>query len=96
MFAKSLIVAAASLMMVNAANIPVDVGKGGITFTPNTVTAAKGDVLVFTFDSGPHSVTQGTFATPCQPSSGGFNSGLYVILVAHSLRSRALMTPGIF
>ena len=52
MFAKSLIVAAASLMMVNAASIAVDVGKGGITFTPNTATAAKGDVLVFTFDSG--------------------------------------------
>ena len=76
MLVKSVIAAAASLMMVDAASIAVDVGKGGITFTPNTATAAKGDVLVFTFDSGPHSVTQGTFATPCQPLAGGFDSGL--------------------
>ncbi len=83
MFVKSVILAAASLMMVNAANIPVMVGQGGLMFTPSSVTAAQGDVLVFTWASGPHSVTQGTFATPCQPSSGGFNSGLYVILTAH-------------
>ena len=32
-----------------AAVFDVDIGKGGLTFTPNNVTAAVGDTVVFTF-----------------------------------------------
>jgi len=46
-----------------------------LAFTPNSVTAAKGDILEFHFGAG-HSVTESTFANPCQPVSGaGIFSG---------------------
>ncbi|KAF8322490.1 hypothetical protein DL93DRAFT_2129092 [Clavulina sp. PMI_390] len=44
-----------------------------LEYTPNTVTAAPGDVVNFNFQ-GPHTVTQVSFDTPCQPLAGGFDS----------------------
>ncbi|KAL2432853.1 hypothetical protein ABEF95_015549 [Exophiala dermatitidis] len=46
----------------------------GLKFTPDTVTAAKGDWIEFTFGSG-HSVAQSTFDKPCVPLSNG--AGVY-------------------
>ncbi|KIW70170.1 hypothetical protein PV04_02465 [Phialophora macrospora] len=51
----------------------VKVGPG-LTFTPDTVTAAEGDWVEFTFGSG-HSVAQSSFDAPCVPISGG--AGVY-------------------
>ncbi|ETI19778.1 hypothetical protein G647_08791 [Cladophialophora carrionii CBS 160.54] len=51
----------------------VKVGPG-LTFTPDTVTAAEGDWVEFTFGSG-HSVAQSTFDAPCVPMDGG--AGVY-------------------
>ncbi|KAJ7164453.1 hypothetical protein C8R46DRAFT_1099576 [Mycena filopes] len=51
---------------------------GGIfQFMPNTITAANGTVVTFRFSGipGNHSVTQSSFATPCEPMAGGFDSG---------------------
>ena len=60
----------------NAATIRVDVGKSGFTFSPNTITAAKGDILDFHFFAINHSVVAGDFSKPCQPAdTGGFFSG---------------------
>ncbi|KAG9009160.1 hypothetical protein FRB90_008530 [Tulasnella sp. 427] len=77
MHAKALLTALASLHLANAAvwNITV-AGSNGIVFTPNQVTAAPGDTLHFVFASGGHSVTQGTFESPCTPLSGGFDSNI--------------------
>ncbi|KAJ9616569.1 hypothetical protein H2200_000288 [Cladophialophora chaetospira] len=47
----------------------VKVGPG-LVFTPDTVTAAEGDWVEFTFGSG-HSVAQSSFDAPCVPISGG-------------------------
>lgn len=62
--------------------IVVTVGANGAkTFAPEKVTAAVGDVVQFQFAGGNHTVTQSTFAEPCQPiaqhSSNvtGFHSG---------------------
>lgn len=53
----------------------VEVGKGGLRYTPNTIKADKGDIVEFHFD-GMHSVVAGDFKKPCTPvSSGGFYSG---------------------
>ncbi|PWI64167.1 hypothetical protein PCL_12087 [Purpureocillium lilacinum] len=56
--------------------ISVDVGEGGFTYNPDTITAAAGDSVEFHFYAQ-HSVVAADFAKPCQPaSSGGFFSGI--------------------
>jgi len=60
--------------------IQVQVGSDGLSFTPNTITAADGDVLEFVFGSANHSVVMGDFNNACQPAtSGGFFSGFISI-----------------
>ncbi|KAK9492769.1 hypothetical protein V1508DRAFT_404474 [Lipomyces doorenjongii] len=52
----------------------VAVGQGGFVFSPNSVTAATGDYVRFTWAAGPHGVAQAAFNSPCvplaSPSSG--------------------------
>jgi len=65
-FASALaLFAAAALPSVLAENITVTVGQGGTIFTPSTVAAKVGDVILFKFVAGNHSVTQAPFAHPC-------------------------------
>ncbi len=63
---------------VSAATIKIDVGKGGLTFTPDSVTAAKGDTLEFHFVGGTHDAVVGDFDKPCTPSAGGIASATEV------------------
>jgi len=53
------------------------VGNGGLTFSPDNITAAAGDSLEFHFFSPAHSVAQSAFDAPCAPLSNGtsFYSG---------------------
>ncbi len=61
---------------VTATTVRIDVGQNGLAFTPNNVTAAKGDLLEFHFHAINHSVVMGDFSNPCQPAAtGGFFSG---------------------
>lgn len=60
----------------HAADFVVNVGQNGFTYTPDHVSAAVGDTVTFHFFPASHSVTQGTFATPCTALAGGFTSGL--------------------
>lgn len=57
----------------------VNVGSGGtLAFSPNSLTAAIGDQVEFHFTTStpPHSVAQGSFENPCQPSNASaFYSG---------------------
>ncbi|KAK7019323.1 hypothetical protein R3P38DRAFT_2977509 [Favolaschia claudopus] len=64
----SLAVAAlAPVLSVYAEEILVTVGAGGLlAFNPTNVTAKVGDTISFQFQSKNHSVTQSTFAQPCQ------------------------------
>ncbi|KAJ7491279.1 hypothetical protein FB451DRAFT_636830 [Mycena latifolia] len=50
-------------------------GVGVIAYTPNSVTANVGDVIVFEFRQKNHTITQSTLASPCTPMDGGFDSG---------------------
>ncbi|KAI0147812.1 Cupredoxin [Xylariaceae sp. FL1272] len=50
-------------------------GTAGKVFTPDQVQAAVGDMVVFTFQSQNHTVTQSTFALPCEAMAGGMDSG---------------------
>ncbi|KAJ7108249.1 hypothetical protein C8R44DRAFT_986802 [Mycena epipterygia] len=63
--------------------VTVDVGAqstspGGMyQFRPNVINAPNGTVVSFRFSGipGNHTVTQSTFAAPCEPLSNGFDSG---------------------
>ncbi|KAJ7472782.1 hypothetical protein FB451DRAFT_1175490 [Mycena latifolia] len=66
---------------------PITVGlNGGLTFTPDQVTADIGDTLTFTFVSKNHSVTTTHFSgAVCPPPAGGvgvngFDSGFQAAL----------------
>ncbi|KAH8157701.1 hypothetical protein CIB48_g10550 [Xylaria polymorpha] len=50
-------------------------GAAGLAYSPSELKAAVGDMVVFTFMSQNHTVTQSTFATPCDPMAGGMDSG---------------------
>jgi plastocyanin len=56
----------------------VTVGQNGLTFSPNSITAAVGSFVEFHFFPPTHSVAQSSFSTPCAPPSNGtgFWSGL--------------------
>jgi len=56
--------------------IPITVGgPKGIQFEPQDIKAQVGDLIIFTFLSQNHSVTQSAFATPCQPLAEGMDTG---------------------
>lgn len=61
----------------SGAGLQVNVGEGGgLTFSPNTVNASKGDMIQFNFFPLNHSVVQSAFDKPCQPlQSNGIFSG---------------------
>jgi len=70
------LVSLAAIPVVRGAQIDVTVGGTGILkFTPDTVNANVGDVVVFTFMQKNHTVTQSSLANPCQPLDQGFDSG---------------------
>ena len=50
-----------------------------LAFSPPSITAKMGSVITFVFDGFPgnHTVAQSTFASPCTPMSGGFDSGFF-------------------
>lgn len=54
-----LAITAALAVQAQAKTIQIKVGSGGLNFAPNSVTAAKGDVLEFEFYPMNHSVAMG-------------------------------------
>ena len=55
-------------------------GQMALAFSPASITAKNGSVITFVFDGVPgnHTVAQSTFATPCTPMAGGFDSGFFL------------------
>ncbi|TVY49981.1 putative GPI-anchored cupredoxin [Lachnellula cervina] len=49
----------------------IDVGEDGLTFSPNSTTAAVGDTIEFHFYPEKHSVAQSSFDSPCVPLNNG-------------------------
>jgi len=66
-----------SVLSAKAADFQVTVGGPGgvIGYNPNFVTANPGDTVTFIFQQKNHTATQSTFANPCAPVAGGFDSG---------------------
>jgi len=48
---------------------------GQLTFDPEAVSANLGDKVIFQFHQKNHTATQSSFANPCGPVAGGFDSG---------------------
>jgi len=72
-----------SSVVVNAADILVKVGaNNGLIFDPSNITAQAGDTISFQFQGKNHSVTQSTFANPCQlqttPTTGVDSGFMFV------------------
>lgn len=75
-FRNVVLAAAASAGSALAATQSITVGKSGLAFSPNTITAAKGDTLQFHFYAQNHSVVMGIKGDGCKPAtSDGFFSG---------------------
>ncbi|KAF8333958.1 uncharacterized protein EI90DRAFT_3280215 [Cantharellus anzutake] len=69
-------------MSLNPSHVTVGL-NGGLTFTPETITAEVGDFVQLFFVSKNHTTTQSSFDSPCSPLIGsdgvtptGFDSGL--------------------
>ncbi|KAF1960017.1 hypothetical protein CC80DRAFT_489265 [Byssothecium circinans] len=71
MFLKALTPLLASTAL--AAIHTVDVGNGGFTFNPQTLTPAVGDTVIFKLFPQ-HNVVSGPFSSPCQQGNGGNGS----------------------
>jgi plastocyanin len=52
----------------------VTVGNGSLAFNPSSINASMGDTVSFVFYPKNHTVTQSTFAAPCQPMPNGADS----------------------
>ncbi|EED23712.1 serine-threonine rich protein, putative [Talaromyces stipitatus ATCC 10500] len=50
-------------------------GSAGLVYSPSSINAAVGDIVQFIFEAKNHTVTQSSFATPCEKIVGGFDSG---------------------
>jgi plastocyanin len=50
-------------------------GTAGLVYVPDTIQAAVGDMVIFTFMSNNHTATQSAFAEPCVKLEGGMDSG---------------------
>jgi plastocyanin len=82
-FSKYTLAAAALASSVFAQKVKVHVVKvsattNTLTFTPNNLTAAVGEMVQFQFGVGNHTVTQSTFDAPCVPVGDVSNvTGIY-------------------
>ncbi|RDX44737.1 hypothetical protein OH76DRAFT_1359157 [Lentinus brumalis] len=57
-------------------------GTAGLKFDPPTINVTEvNSTVTFIFDGNPgnHTVAQSSFATPCEPLEGGFNSGFFPV-----------------
>ncbi|KAI0273295.1 hypothetical protein BGY98DRAFT_998272 [Russula aff. rugulosa BPL654] len=64
---------------VSATTFQIDVSNANatLTFSPNSIDAVQGDIVVFNFHPKNHSVTQSSFKEPCTPLESGIDLGLY-------------------
>jgi len=90
LFSKSTVMLLAHCAAVLADSFEVAVGKdNAITFSPNSLTVAKGDQVKFVFEGGEHTVTSGDPTVGCSPN-GQFYSGV-VAITAQQQRKRQIL-----
>lgn len=67
-----------------AASHSIDVGEGGLVFSPNSTTAAVGDTVTFHFYPRAHGVARSSYSSPCAAIDNGFNSGFVQVASGES------------
>ena len=76
--------------------INIDVGNGGLIFSPNSTTANVGDVLSFSFYPQNHSVAQSIYTQPCQPANeAAIFSGFMPVSAGQESVSEGSMPKGV-
>ncbi|GJE85996.1 cupredoxin domain-containing protein [Phanerochaete sordida] len=70
-----LVLAAAASVQAAIYDITVGSSNGTLAFSPEAIAANVGDQVVFHFQQKNHTATQSSFAAPCSPMEGGFDSG---------------------
>jgi len=68
-FALSALSVGSALAATTVHVVKVGNANGTLAYSPNTITAAKGDMVQFQFAPKNHTVTQSNFDNPCQPLS---------------------------
>ncbi len=76
----------AILPFVLAVTHEVDVGRDGLTFSPDKLDPAVNDTVVFRFYNDNHSVAQSIFDNPCEFAENGIFSGFPGDVRVHSPR----------
>lgn len=75
MFISFISLILASAISAKVIDIQVSDDNASLTFTPEATFADPGDQVVYHFNPKNHTVTQSSFAGPCSPKEGGFDSG---------------------
>ena len=70
--------------VVSAVTHQVMVGQSGLAFNPSSVNASQGDMVQFIFYPKNHTVTQSTFAAPCQAMANGVDSSFQPVAAGAS------------
>ncbi|KAI0304907.1 hypothetical protein BC826DRAFT_22709 [Russula brevipes] len=72
-------------------NVTVSNAQGGLVYDPQYTNATINDIIVFTFASGNHTVTESvSIDKPCTYKDGGFDSGFNFFVNATDTNSTAL------
>ncbi|KAJ6604784.1 hypothetical protein DFH09DRAFT_1257485 [Mycena vulgaris] len=73
-------------------DVQVGGANGLLEYSPDALSAAPGDQVVFHFNPKNHTVTQSAFDNPCGAKEGGFKSGFMPVAANSSVDSRPTFT----
>jgi len=93
MFASlSLGLALMPFVLATVHDVQVGGANGQLEYSPEAISAAVGDQVVFHFNPKNHTVSQSAFATPCGLKEGGFTSGFMPVAANTSADSLPTFT----
>jgi plastocyanin len=82
----------ASTVSAKVIDIQVSSDNATLAFSPEAVFADPGDQVVYHFNPKNHTVTQSSFAGPCSPKAGGFDSGFHPVTSDVAMADRPTFT----
>jgi plastocyanin len=82
----------ASTISAKVIDIQVSSDNATLAFNPEAIAADPGDQVVYHFNPKNHTVTQSSFASPCSPKQGGFNSGFQPVGTDVAMADRPTFT----
>jgi len=95
MFFSFISLVLASTISAKVIDIQVSDDKASLVFTPEAIAAEAGDQVVYHFNPKNHTVTQSSFAGPCTPKEGGFDSGFKPVGIDVATADRPTFTVNV-